>query len=94
MEFTITDGHIYHRSPEGVILAEVVFPSDAHGIAQVNRTFVDESLRGQGVAAKLMLAMADYLQRTGKKAFPVCSYAVTWFEKHPEYAHLLAETHR
>ena len=26
-----------------------------------------------------------------KKAVPVCSYAAAWFEKHPEYADVLAE---
>ena len=32
------------------VLAEVTFPEVERGVAEIRRTFVDESLRGQGVA--------------------------------------------
>ena len=51
--------------------------------------FVDESLRGQGVAGKLMQAVVDYAKAQGKQISPTCSYAVKWFEKHGEYQSLL-----
>jgi len=53
------------------------------------RTYVDDSLRGQGVASKLMHALIELLEETGSKASCVCSYSVAWFEKHPEYAKYL-----
>lgn len=56
---------------------------------EVNHTFVDASLRGQGIAGKLMNELADELDKRGLKAVPTCSYAVGWFEKHPEYARLV-----
>ena len=34
--------------------AEVTFPVVEPGVVEINRTFVDESLRGQGVAGQLM----------------------------------------
>ena len=55
----------------------------------INHTFVDESLRGQGMAGKLMEAAVNQIQSQGKKAVPTCSYAVKWFEKHPEYNKLV-----
>ena len=49
------------------------------------RVYVDSSLRGQGVAAKLLDELIVLLKETDAKATPVCSYSVSWFEKHPEY---------
>ena len=70
-------------------LAEVDFPELEPGLVDINHTFVDDSLRGQGVAGKLMEAAADPLRSEGKKAVLSCSYAVKWFEKHPEYQDIL-----
>ena len=52
-------------------------------------TFVDESLRGQGIAGQLLERAAKQLRSQGKQAVPTCSYAVLWFEKHPEYGDVL-----
>ncbi|MFT8888508.1 MAG: GNAT family N-acetyltransferase [Ethanoligenens sp.] len=68
------------------VVAEVTFPAVGEGLVDINHTFVDESLRGQGVAGQMMQAVADQLRQQGKKAVLSCSYAVKWFEKHPEYA--------
>ncbi len=70
-------------------LAEVDFPELEPGLVDINHTFVDDSLRGQGIAGKLMEAAADHLRSEGKKAVLSCSYAVKWFEKHPEYQDIL-----
>ena len=51
----------------------------------MNHTYVDESLRGQGVAGKLMTALAQNLRESNRKAIATCPYAMDWFEKHPEY---------
>ena len=66
------------------------FPEGEDGTVAITRTFVDEALRGQGMAGQLMQRAAEHLRAGGKKAVPVCSYAVAWFEKHPEYADVLA----
>lgn len=72
------------------MLAEVTFPAEEGNVVNIDHTFVDESLRGQGVAGKLLAQLAQELEETGRKARPTCSYAVSWFEKHPERADLLA----
>lgn len=72
----------------GKLLAEVTFP-EQEGIAVINHTFVDGSLRGQGVAGQLLRAVADTLRQDGRKAKVTCSYAVHWFETHPEEQDLL-----
>ena len=88
MDFTVFDNRI-EASDNGKVLAEIDFPACGDGCVDICHTFVDDSLRGQGVAGKLMRACADELRRTGRKAVATCSYAAGWFEKHPEEADLL-----
>lgn len=47
MEFRKEPGRIFSTDETGKLLAEVTFP-EQEGIAVINHTFVDGSLRGQG----------------------------------------------
>ncbi len=76
---------------DDVVLAYIDFPLKEGGVHVISKTFVDESLRGQGVAAKLMTLLLERARREKFLVIPVCSYAVAYFEKHPEMAFLLAE---
>ena len=53
MEFLEEKGRIYAVDANGKLLAEVTFPDDGN-TAVIDHTFVDESLRGQGTASKLL----------------------------------------
>ena len=72
------------------VLAEVTFPQVEPGVVEIDHTFVDESLRGQGVAGELLGRAVASIAASGYRARPTCSYAVSWFEKHPAHADLLA----
>lgn len=85
MNFTYNPNQIALFHSDSNLLAEVTFPEVDHNTVNINHTFVDDSLRGQGVAGQLMEAVAEQLRSQGKKAILTCSYAVKWFEKHPEY---------
>lgn len=89
MNFTYTKNQIglYHFDDH--LLAEVTFPDVDANTVNINHTFVDDSLRGQGIAGQLMKAAAEQLRLEGKKAILTCSYAIKWFETHPEYNDLL-----
>ncbi|MDR2938783.1 MAG: N-acetyltransferase [Clostridiales bacterium] len=89
MNFTIESNRIYKQDGQGKLLAEVLFPENAGGMVTVTHTFVDESLRGQGIADELMKALVSEVILNNKKISPVCSYAVKWFSKHPEHSDLL-----
>lgn len=91
MDFTRNENQVALFSETGSLLAEVTFPytDETQSTVEVDHTFVDTSLRGQGIAGKLMSELADELEKRDLKAVPTCSYAVSWFEKHPEYAHLV-----
>ncbi len=88
MEFRQEPGRIWAEDQDGKLLAEILFPS-REGKASITRTFVDDSLRGQGIAGKLMEAAVEKLRADDMEVRPICSYAKTWFEKHPEEADLL-----
>lgn len=88
MEFRKEPGRIFAVDAAGKLLAEVTFP-EREGVAVINHTFVDGSLRGQGIAGQLLRVVADILRQDGRKARPTCSYAVHWFETHPEEQDLL-----
>ena len=76
---------------DGEILAEVSYPAIRSGANAVDicHTYVDDSLRGQGLAGELLARAAEELRRTNRKAVPTCTYAVGWFQAHPEYSDIL-----
>lgn len=88
MNFCSEPGRIFARDESGRLVAEVTFPQQG-GVAVINHTFVDPSLRGQGVAGQLLQAAADTLRQQGLRAHPTCSYAVHWFSVHPDQQDLL-----
>ncbi len=91
MEFQYTDSKIFLTDENGKVIAEVDFDKMPDGVRNISHTFVDSSLRGQGVAGKLLDACVKKIEENNEKVIPTCSYAVTWFEKHPEYSHLLKD---
>lgn len=88
MPFVTESNRIYYEQ-EGRTLAEITFPALDDTTVNIDHTFVDECLRGQGVAGRLMELAAAELERTGRKAVATCSYARRWLENHPDQAEKL-----
>ena len=82
--FNITDDRIYMNDDAGKTIAEVTFPSLDDNTIIIDHTFVDDSLRGRGIAAKLMLEVINYAKTHNKKIKASCSYAVKWFDKNKD----------
>jgi predicted GNAT family acetyltransferase len=89
MDFKHESNRIYLNNERGAMIAEVTFPDVRDGVVNINHTFVDDSLRGQGIAGKLMVEAAEKLRKENKKAILTCSYAVGWFGKNKEYDDIL-----
>jgi predicted GNAT family acetyltransferase len=83
-------GRVYITAPGGAVAAQVLFEDSGEGRVTVKSTYVDKSLRGRGVAGRLMEAAAQQIRAQNKKAVPACSYAARWFAAHPEYGDILA----
>lgn len=84
MNFITESDRIYATDPTGKIIAEVTFPTK-DGISIIDHTFVDSSLRGQGIASKLVKLAVDKILAEGNKIGATCSYALAWLKRHPEY---------
>ena len=44
---------------------------------------------GMGVGSMLVSAVNDYAVSKGLKVLPVCSFAVVWYQRHPQFADIL-----
>lgn len=91
MEFKKSENRIWLENEQGQELAFVSFPAEGEQTVLVDHTVVDGSLRGQGVAGKLMEVLVEELQGSQRKAALSCSYAVKWFAQHPEHQDCLVE---
>lgn len=90
MDFEREDNRIFAEDGAGNLVAEITFPACREGVVNIDHTFVDPSLRGQGVADKLVRAAVRYIREAGVKATVTCTYAQRWFAEHPEQADVLA----
>lgn len=53
---------------------------------------VHPSLRGQGVAGKIVEAGLKYARENSFRVVPMCPYAAAYIRRHPEYADLTKQT--
>ena len=67
MELQYGPNKIWMENEAGTVVAEVDFVERNDGNYDIVHTFVDDSLRGQGAAAKLVKAAADEIRRRHKK---------------------------
>ncbi len=91
MNFIHEDNRIYLKDDNNHMTAVVTFPKVQDHVVNVDHTYVDSSLRGQGIAGKLMEELIAHLQENNLKVKLSCSYAVKWFQEHPEYSELIAK---
>lgn len=86
-DYKKTDKGIYLEDRQGK--AEITY-SIYNGVMRVDHTFVPDSMRGKGIAKKLVLEVIDYAKENNYKIEPVCSYVVSFFEKNKGYEDLIA----
>ena len=53
---------------------------------------VHPSLRGRGVAGKIVEVGLEYARVNSFRVVPMCSYAAAYIRRHPEYAELTRQT--
>jgi predicted GNAT family acetyltransferase len=61
------------------------------GVMKIVHTAVPAAFAGHGIAGDLMRAALETARSNGWRVVPACSYALAFFERHPEYSDLLAE---
>ena len=81
--FKTEENRIFLADDTGKTIAEITFCETSLGTYTIDHTFVDSSLRGQGIASKLVdAAVIEILSRNCRDA-ATCSYAKKWLEEHP-----------
>lgn len=90
MRFEATDTRVTCMDDNGMPLGYVEFENVGPGLVDVTHTFVEPAGRGQGIAGKLTLELANRLREAGLRARLSCGYSQEWFARHPEYADVLA----
>ena len=90
MEFQSEPGRFYMNDATGKLVAEITFSriDDGQNVA-IEHTYVDASLRGQGIAGKLVKLVVNQAREQDYKIEPLCTYAHAAFERHTEYADVL-----
>ena len=81
MNFIKEPNRIYLPDETGKTIAEITFQEIEKGTFNIDHTFVDESLRGQGIASKLVEEAVKEIEAKGGKVEATCSYAKKWIEE-------------
>ncbi|MFL2099458.1 GNAT family N-acetyltransferase [Desemzia sp. FAM 23991] len=92
MEFEKGDNRFYKNDESGKMIAEITYIPSGEDKVLVDHTFVDPSLRGQGVAEQLVDRTVQEMETEGKKMVAVCPYVVSLFErKSDKYQDIIAK---
>ena len=81
MDFKYENGRIYLENDNGDVVAEIEYEEIESGVYNIYHTFVDDSLRGQGIASQLVKEAVKTIESIGGKVEATCSYAKHWLEK-------------
>ena len=91
MQWQYEQGRIYSLDDNEELIAETIFFINKLGEMVIRRTFVIETMRGQGIAGVMMKAVAEYARENSLKIRPACSYAKHWLEQNDnEFADIMA----
>ncbi len=89
MEFNYEKNRIYVNDEDGKLIVEATFPFYKDGVVVVDHTYVDPSLRGQGIASDLMKTLCKYVEQKDWKMVATCPYAVVWLKRHKDFDYLV-----
>ena len=92
MEFTKTNNGFVKYDENGKVIAEITYSNTINpNVVIADHTFVDSSLRGQGVAGKLLDALVKDMHEQNKKIKASCSYVVKKFQEDSSYDFINAD---
>jgi len=83
-EFVKTGNGFVLYDANNKIIAEINYAPYGEDKVIANHTFVDPSLRGHGIAEKLLDRLVEEMKEQDKKIVPHCSYVVSMFRRKNE----------
>ncbi|MDD4204223.1 MAG: GNAT family N-acetyltransferase [Acholeplasmataceae bacterium] len=82
--FQHKNNRFFMNDENGKMVAEITY-SVSDKIIIIDHTFVDPSLRGQGIASKLVDSVVELAKKENKKIIPLCPYTKKLFENSETY---------
>ena len=82
MNWNYETGRIYSVDENNELMAETTYAAVDDKTVDIDHTYVNPVLRGQGVAGQMMEIVAARLREDGLTAVASCSYADAWLKKH------------
>lgn len=92
MNYIYEDHRVYVKDDQEKVIVNATFPFIEPGVVNVDHTYVDPALRGQGIASQLMQHVYQYAKTKGYKMVATCPYAVVWFKKHKDAQDILDDS--
>ena len=80
----------FYIERDGKRIAEMTYRRDDAAQVTIDHTLVEPSLRGGGIARRLLDAAVAWARQTQTKITPHCSYAVVQFARDKSIADVLA----
>ena len=80
MQFLKEENRIDAMNNNNETIAEVTFYEIENGVYNIDHTFVDDSLRGQGIGSRLVKEAIDTIKEKGAKVEATCPFASKWME--------------
>jgi len=81
MQFIKEENRIYATNIDNETVAEVTFYEIENGVYNIDHTFVDDSLRGQGVGSKLVQEAVNTIREKGAQIQATCPFASKWLKE-------------
>lgn len=86
--FTFEENEVYLLENNEKI-AYILYPIYKDEVRVIKKVYVDPSLRGQGMASKIMNELYLHFKKNNIKTIATCPYAVTWFERNTDKQDIL-----
>lgn len=80
---------LYVGDTEESALAKITWNNGGNNVLVVNHTVVDPSLRGQGIAKLLLMALVEKARNENLKIVPACTFVVTKLTQTDEFKDIL-----
>ena len=83
-------GEFFLNNADGQRIAEISYIWRDETTIDANHTWVDDSLRGQGVARLLLDTLVDFSREKNLKIIPTCSYVDVMFRREKSFEDVAA----
>lgn len=92
MNWQYENGRIYSSNENNELMAEATYVFIGNEKVNIDHTYVNPVLRGQGIAGEMLKVVAEFLREKGLKATATCSYANAWLKKNREsYSDIISD---